>query len=55
MQRLALENQGKCLSKKYMNCKTKMIWTCKNGHRFQTTADNIKHGRWCPHCRTTDP
>ncbi|WP_053180882.1 zinc-ribbon domain-containing protein [Sunxiuqinia dokdonensis] len=48
---LARERGGKCLSKEYKNCKTKMLWQCKHGHRFQSTPDNIKQGRWCPHCR----
>ncbi|WP_153631491.1 zinc-ribbon domain-containing protein [Prolixibacter sp. SD074] len=48
---LARERGGKYLSKEYKNCKTKMLWQCKHGHRFQSTLDNIKQGRWCPHCR----
>ena len=48
---LARERGGKCLSKEYKNCKTKMLWQCKHGHRFQSNPDNIKQGRWCPHCR----
>jgi hypothetical protein len=48
---LARERGGKYLSKEYKNCKTKMLWQCKHGHRFQSTPDNIKQGRWCPHCR----
>lgn len=47
---LARERGGKCLSKEYENCKTKMLWQCKHGHKFQSTPDNIKQGRWCPHC-----
>lgn len=49
---LSRERGGKCLSKEYKNCKTKMLWQCKHGHKFQSTPDNIKQGRWCPHCRT---
>ncbi len=54
MYKLAQEHKGKCLSKKYMNCKTKMMWKCKNGHQFQATPDNIKQGRWCSHCLIKD-
>lgn len=50
---LAREKGGECLSKQYVNCKTKMLWQCKNGHKFQSTPDNIKQGRWCPYCRVT--
>jgi hypothetical protein len=47
---LARERGGKCLSKGYKNCKTKMLWQCKNGHQFHSTPDNIKQGKWCPQC-----
>lgn len=52
MHRLALENEGECLSEKYKNCKTKMLWKCKKGHQFQSTPENVKLGRWCPHCNS---
>lgn len=51
MHRLAQKNEGKCLSTNYLNCKTKMLWQCKNEHQFHSTPDNIKQGRWCPFCR----
>ena len=47
---LAREKGGKCLSKQYLNCKTKMLWQCQHGHQFQSTPDNIKQGKWCPNC-----
>ncbi len=50
MHGLAKENEGKCLSNKYENCKTKMLWQCKYGHVFENTPDNVKHGKWCPLC-----
>lgn len=51
MYKLAKKNKGKCLSTFYANCKTKMLWQCRNGHQFQSTPDNIKQGKWCPFCR----
>lgn len=51
MYKLAKKNKGKCLSTMYENCKTKMLWQCRNGHQFQSTPDNIKQGKWCPICR----
>lgn len=36
MHRLAQKNEGKCLLTKYLNCKTKMLWQCKEGHQFQS-------------------
>ena len=50
MVRFTKENGGKCLSDKYVNCKTKMFWQCKYGHIFESTADNINQGRWCSIC-----
>jgi hypothetical protein len=54
MHKLAEKNQGTCLSTTYENCKTKMLWKCKNGHQFHATPENVKHGKWCPHCRNTN-
>ena len=54
MHKLASENEGTCLSTKYTNCKTKMLWECRNGHQFQATPENVKQGKWCPHCRNTN-
>lgn len=53
MQGLAKDNGGICLSKEYVNVKTKLIWKCRNNHVWKSTADNIKKGRWCPHCNKT--
>jgi hypothetical protein len=50
MQSLAKDNGGICLSKNYVNVKTKLIWKCENNHVWESTPDNIKKGRWCPHC-----
>jgi len=52
MHKLANKNEGKCLSVIYNNCKTKILWQCKNGHQFLSTPDNIKHGKWCPYCQS---
>ena len=51
MQAIAKERGGKCLSKKYVNKKTKLEWECANGHRWKANSDNIEHnGAWCPEC-----
>lgn len=51
MQDIAMERGGKCLSSRYMNVKSKLMWSCKRGHRWQATPSKIKMGRWCPICR----
>jgi len=51
MQNLAQENEGKCLSISYNNCKTKLLWQCKNGHRWYASAYSVKSKkRWCRKC-----
>lgn len=40
MQHLARTWGGLCLSDLYINSKSKLRWQCKNGHRFQATADS---------------
>ena len=51
MQKLANLKGGKCLSEKYINCKSKIEWECKEGHRWEASPDNIQHRSWCPECK----
>jgi len=42
---------GLCISKKYKNNQTKLLWQCKKGHIWSAIYGNIQnHNRWCPHC-----
>lgn len=50
MQQLAAKRNGKCLSDKYINIKTKLTWQCEKGHVWQSAPRNIKRGYWCPEC-----
>jgi hypothetical protein len=50
MQRIALERRGKCLSERYSNAHTKLLWQCMEGHIWQATPHNIQKGVWCPFC-----
>ena len=51
MQEIAEQRGGKCLSENYTNCKTKLEWQCREGHRWFSTPDNVKSGGyWCPYC-----
>ncbi len=47
---LAQKNGGKCLSKKYVNNHTKLLWQCHTGHEWQVTPADVASGYWCPHC-----
>ncbi len=51
MQELATQHAGKCLSKEYINSRTKYEWECKEGHRWNALIGNIRLGHWCPTCR----
>lgn len=48
--RLATLNLGKCLSKRYINNKTKLLWECNAGHRWEDLLGNIQRGKWCKKC-----
>ena len=41
---------GKCLSDTYENSRTKLIWECSQGHRWEAASRNIKGGSWCHVC-----
>jgi len=48
--KLAKRYGGKCLSKKYINAITKILWECKDNHCWYATFDNVNHNHWCPKC-----
>jgi len=51
MRELATEKGGRCLSTTYTNRSDKLLWECKQGHRFEKSPNNVKHrNQWCPHC-----
>ena len=50
MQQLAAKKGGKCLSRKYINSKTKLKWKCAHAHIWLAIPNKIQQGRWCPEC-----
>ncbi len=52
MKKIAISRGGECLSEKYINGKSKLIWKCANGHVWQAIPNNINQGKWCPDCST---
>ena len=45
---------GKCLAKSYKNNSTKLLWECREGHRWEATANDVmNHNSWCPECATS--
>jgi hypothetical protein len=52
MQKIAKSRGGKCLSKDYINARTKLKWQCERGHIWESEPVNIKNkGQWCTYCR----
>lgn len=51
MHNAASERGGKCLSQRYKNNHTKLVWKCASGHVWEATPRDIRHGKkWCPIC-----
>ncbi|MFC1483191.1 hypothetical protein ACFL56_02910 [Candidatus Margulisiibacteriota bacterium] len=50
MKQYAEKRDGKCLSNKYKNNKTKLKFQCKKGHIFMQEPRVVKSGHWCPEC-----
>lgn len=50
MRQVAFERDGKCLSNKYIDSKTKLLWECSEGHTWYSTPMSVKKGSWCPTC-----
>lgn len=48
----AARYNGKCLSapEEFSNSMCRLIWQCADGHEWSATFNNIRNGRWCPHC-----
>ncbi|MCP4914581.1 MAG: hypothetical protein GY909_15810 [Oligoflexia bacterium] len=46
----AKKKGGKCLSKEYVNRKTKLMWECEEGHQWLSAPENVIKGHWCKIC-----
>lgn len=54
MRNIAKENGGKCLSRNYVNARTKLKWICSKKHIWYAVGDSVKNFKtWCPKCRRT--
>jgi hypothetical protein len=49
-QDLAISKNGECLSDKYINNISKLIWKCDNGHTWKASYSSVKSGSWCRQC-----
>ena len=42
---------GKCLARSYKNKAEKLLWECKEGHRWDASAHSVLNRKsWCPKC-----
>ena len=55
MHQVAKERGGFCLSDKYVNGKTKLIWQCAEGHKWSAVPSSVRSGTWCSTCFGTNP
>ena len=48
---VAVERDGLCLSTEYKTARLPLLWQCKEGHQWESTADNVvRGGKWCRKC-----
>ena len=55
MSQLAKNKDGKCLSSKYLGIEKKLLWQCKEGHKWKSLPYVIRSGHWCPVCSKSGP
>jgi len=52
MRKIANDRGGECLSKEYINNRTKLKWRCSEGHEWEADAGHIVgRGSWCRTCK----
>jgi len=54
MQQLAAAHGGRCLSKRYVDSKTRLTWQCARGHTWRGMPDSVIQGKWCKQCYDED-
>ena len=51
MKKIANSKGGKCLSIDYKNNRSKLLWECKDNHKWEATPGSIVNSNtWCPYC-----
>ena len=50
MQDFAKGKGGKCISKKYINMRSKLRWQCSKLHTWEAKPNHIFSKHWCPVC-----
>lgn len=47
---LAKKNNGKCISKAFIDKRKRVRLECANGHRWIARLESLRQGRWCSEC-----
>ncbi|RHZ43891.1 hypothetical protein Glove_822g5 [Diversispora epigaea] len=48
---IAHSKNGECLSNRYINCNTHLLWRCAKAHEWVANIASIKNNNsWCPFC-----
>jgi hypothetical protein len=50
IQATAAKRGGECLTKTYFNAHQILTWRCAAGHKWETNANCVRRGTWCPVC-----
>lgn len=50
LREIARARRGECLAEKYVIGSAKIPWRCNEGHEWESAANNIRSGSWCPEC-----
>lgn len=50
MNQLAATHAGTCLSAKYVNEKSELLWECDKGHQWYAKPISVRRGVWCKAC-----
>jgi hypothetical protein len=50
LHRYAAERGGACLEAQYLGSRLSHNFVCQMGHRWNTSADSVLRGKWCPRC-----
>ena len=53
MQAYAAKFGDRCISDRYVNSNTKLLWRCAVGHEFEAVQCSVAAGHWCPDCAGT--
>lgn|ERR1019366_7166133 len=52
MKEIAISRGGQCLSDKYIDGKSYLLWECAEKHTWEAKANSVKHNEtWCPQCK----